>query len=460
MNKVRKYFIGDILEKTDDVFDKAKAILLLRLIFMFLGIYCLPTVSDYFAGNTHIFMLDIFAFITLFLLPFVIKYQKNISKSTNIFLTLGFILIFLAQIIINPLKSDPLGISWVFCFLILSALLQKGLTRILFCCFFQWIPLLYLAINTFLNGAITIGFLFQPSKDDAPIFLIIIPISIAIYAVWTNALTVQDAKKTITKQKADIDDKNKKITDSINYAKRIQNARLPTKEYIKSALPNSFVLFKPKDIVSGDFYFFLQKKQTIFVAAADCTGHGVPGAFMSMIGFEKLEDAVLQGSQPSEMLKMLNIGIKTSLRQSESEASTKDGMDIGLCAIDLETKMLHFAGANRPLWIIRNQKNEVEEIKATKKAIGGFTENNQIFESTAIQLHQGDAIYMSTDGYADQFGHATKKKLMTKKLKELLLEIQPMQMAEQLIFLDNYLQNWKGATKQLDDILIIGIKIS
>ncbi len=261
--------------------------------------------------------------------------------------------------------------------------------------------------------------------------------------------------------------KNKDITDSLNYARRIQQAKLPKKEEISAALPQSFVLFKPKDIVSGDFYFFraaalsAEKAEpaTLFIAAADCTGHGVPGALMSMIGYEKLEDAVSQSSDTSEILKLLNNGIKGSLRQSENIESTRDGMDIALCSIDIENRIVKFAGANRPIWCVRKGLPEIEEIKSTKNAIGGLTENSQHFESHELKLLEGDTIYICTDGYADQFSGHKGKKLMTKKFKEILVKIQDKTMDEQEEYLNKFIDEWKAGTEQVDDILIIGIRL-
>ncbi|MDO8660313.1 MAG: SpoIIE family protein phosphatase, partial [Candidatus Woesearchaeota archaeon] len=246
--------------------------------------------------------------------------------------------------------------------------------------------------------------------------------------------------------------------DSITYAKRIQQAKLPTKELIYSHLPKSFVLFKPKDIVSGDFYYFHKNEQSIFIASADCTGHGVPGAFMSMIGSEKLDDALTHSADTSEILKHLNKGIKSSLHQTDSDESTRDGMDIALCSVDTDARVVKYAGANRPLWIIRNGQTVVEEIKATKKAIGGFTEDNQHFDTHVVQLQRGDTFYISTDGYADTFGKQNKK-LTTKKFKEILLSIQDKSLKEQEHHLDNFIEDWKDGTEQIDDILVIGVRL-
>ncbi|MDP1747120.1 MAG: tetratricopeptide repeat protein [Bacteroidota bacterium] len=303
--------------------------------------------------------------------------------------------------------------------------------------------------------------------------VIIYSISVGLFLVLLLAFFIfrgyrlkQKANIIITQQKAEVENqkelveiKNKEITDSITYARRIQQAKLPKKEEIYAALARSFILFKPKDIVSGDFYFFHKNERIVFIASADCTGHGVPGAFMSMIGSEKLEDAVSQTTDTSEILKLLNNGIKTALHQSENDESTRDGMDIALCSIDTENRIVKYAGANRPIWIIRKGQTQVEETKATKKAIGGFTEDKQHFDTHELKLRQGDTFYIFTDGYADQFGGEDGKKLMTKKFKEILLDIQDKTMQEQEKYLNTFVDNWRGKREQIDDILVIGIRL-
>ncbi len=257
-----------------------------------------------------------------------------------------------------------------------------------------------------------------------------------------------------------IKEKNNEITDSINYALHIQQAMLPDKNEIFNVLPQSFVLFKPKDIVSGDFYFFTNYHAKIYIATADCTGHGVPGGFMSMIGSEKLNNAIKQSSDPGVILSLVNEGIKRSLHQSEHAKTNRDGMDIALCAIDLKKRTVEFAGANRPIWIIRKNSLLLEEIKGTKASIGGLTEDDRKFETHFIKLQAGDTFYIGSDGYADQFGLNDNKKLTSRILKNILVAINHKPLPEQDRFLDDFIADWRGNIEQTDDILLVGIRVS
>jgi serine phosphatase RsbU (regulator of sigma subunit) len=255
-----------------------------------------------------------------------------------------------------------------------------------------------------------------------------------------------------------ITQRNQEITESLQYARNIQLAIMTGEDLIDSWFKQAFILYKPKDIVSGDFYFLERSGDHIFLAAADCTGHGVAGAFMSMLGNALLKQIIIQNKihNPSIILQHLNDGIVEALHQKDNDSH--GGMDIALCSINLLTKKIEFAGANRPLLLIRN--NEQLIFSPDKLPIGGFSLNeNRIFTKKEISFNEDDIFYLFTDGYADQFGGADGKKIMTKKFKELLLQIHTEPMLEQKKLLNVYLEKWQGKFEQVDDVLVIGIKL-
>ncbi|MBT1702799.1 PAS domain S-box protein [Chryseosolibacter indicus] len=256
----------------------------------------------------------------------------------------------------------------------------------------------------------------------------------------------------------EIQNKNKKITESINYAKRIQTAILPNTRVINRALPDSFILYKPRDVVSGDFPWFVQIKDEIFIAAVDCTGHGVPGALLSLIGYFLLNDIVRSRkvTEPGKILDLLDEGVTTTLRQDE-DATTKDGMDIALCKINMATGEVEYAGAHRPLYIMKN--GAMEEVKGNKFPIGGGIFKNQTnFTNTKIKLSKGDSIYFSSDGFPDQFGGPEGRKFGPKRTREIIERVHTLSMNEAVNIFDHEWESWRGDHKQTDDVLLIGIK--
>ncbi len=256
----------------------------------------------------------------------------------------------------------------------------------------------------------------------------------------------------------EIQNKNKKINDSINYAKRIQNAILPNNKVISKALPDSFILYKPRDVVSGDFPWFVQIKDDIFIAAVDCTGHGVPGALLSLIGYFLLNDIVRSRkvTEPGKILDLLDEGVTTTLRQDE-DATTKDGMDIALCKINTNTRVVEYAGAHRPLYIMKG--GVMDEVKGNKFPIGGGIFKNQTnFTNTRIELTEGDSIYFSSDGFPDQFGGPEGRKFGPKRTREIIENVHKLPMTEAMNTFDTEWESWRGEHKQTDDVLLIGIK--
>jgi serine phosphatase RsbU (regulator of sigma subunit) len=228
---------------------------------------------------------------------------------------------------------------------------------------------------------------------------------------------------------------------------------------------NFFILYKPKDIVSGDFFYALAhknssgKNETFYICAADCTGHGVPGAFMSMLGVSSLNEAILEKniSQPNEILNDIRNTIITSLNPEGSDEEAKDGMDCVLCAYDFENNILNFAAANNPLWIVRDGK--LLEHKPDKMPVGKYGESISSFTHQSVQLQKGDTVYIFTDGYADQFGGPKGKKFKYKQLEEKLMENHKLPMEEQKKNLGKIFDDWRGNMEQVDDVLVIGVRV-
>lgn len=267
----------------------------------------------------------------------------------------------------------------------------------------------------------------------------------------------------IIQQKQTIEEKNRDITDSINYAKRIQSAILPPHDEIARAVKEFFVLYRPKDIVSGDFYFFAETGDKLIFAVADCTGHGVPGAFMSLIGNDILNQLILEKgiTTPAELLARLHDGVRTALKQSETNAaSNNDGMDIAICSLDRQTNEVQFSGALRNLFVLRKGKQEVFEFKADKQSVGGARSDiRKEFTNHVIPMNSGDSFYMFSDGYADQFGGDSGKKFLSSRFKESLRQVRFLKMKEQEKYLSDTFDKWKGENEQVDDVCVFGVRV-
>lgn len=283
---------------------------------------------------------------------------------------------------------------------------------------------------------------------------IILIFSIVLFKRWKLA---KEQASIIESQKQLVLEKNTEILDSIAYAKRIQTAILPSESLRNELLPPHFIVYEPKDIVAGDFYWIEQLENWTLVAAADCTGHGVPGAMMSVVCHNALNRSVREYGLllPGEILDKTRELIVQEL--SKSNEQVNDGMDISLCAWNKTTQQLHWSGANNPLWIIR-QSGELEEIKPLKQPIGKYDDYTK-FPTHELQYQSGDLLYLFTDGYSDQFGGESGKKFKSKNFKRLLESIASMEMDQQKVELLNMFHSWKGDLEQVDDICIIGLKM-
>jgi serine phosphatase RsbU (regulator of sigma subunit)/uncharacterized protein HemY len=269
------------------------------------------------------------------------------------------------------------------------------------------------------------------------------------------AMAVEQAEKEALLFK----EKNKEIRSSIEYAKMLQETILCSPEIIAQEFPEHFILFQPKDIVSGDFYWFHSKKEIDFIAVADCTGHGVPGAMVSMVCNNALNKIIIEEneSDTAKILEKVSQEVRSVFKKEGAKSEANDGMDIALCGINKQRKLLRFSGANRPLVIIRN--NEVLEVDADRKSIGGAIYEDNTFSKQEIVIEKGDVIYLFSDGYVDQFGGENGKKLKSKPFKELLLSVHSLNMDVQKEKLMDAFEKWKGNLEQIDDVCVMGVKI-
>lgn len=314
--------------------------------------------------------------------------------------------------------------------------------------------------------SVGISYLFLENPEVKPFLYlsILLTTSLVAYLVMSirlkiqeelsiNNIRLEDAYREINEQKKIVDIKNHDITDSINYARKIQQAIVPSKTGLEEFLPESFIYYRVKDIVSGDFYWYHKYEDELVIAAVDCTGHGVPGALVSMISVSLLKQTVdIQGiHQPDKILANLQKEITSFLHRGSN-----DGMDIALCSVNLNKMTLSFAGAMLRIIMIRD--GVAKEIKGDRFPISRNTAMNTIFTNHTISLKKGDAFYMFTDGYYDQFGGTKHKKFMYKNLEKLFLSIYDLDMQEQKSIIENTHKNWKGELEQVDDILVIGFK--
>jgi len=286
-----------------------------------------------------------------------------------------------------------------------------------------------------------------------------------------------ELERIVEERTAELKHKEQEITDSIRYALRIQLSIIPTQQRVKSLLPKSMVYYKPKDIVSGDFYWVESINDEVLFSAVDCTGHGVPGAMMSVVGLKSLSQAVQDKllTTPSDILQFLDIAVNDTLRQSYDPSAVKDGMDLALCNINYKTLTLQYAGAFNPLILIRKNiantykvsnnretfyGNDLLEIKPDKCPIGSNQDGiADTFMNHTIQLQKDDCVFIYTDGYADQFGGPKGKKFKYNQLKDVLIANAHLSMDEQYNALDKSFNAWKGKQEQVDDVLVIGVKI-
>jgi serine phosphatase RsbU (regulator of sigma subunit) len=315
------------------------------------------------------------------------------------------------------------------------------------------------------------------------VIAVILLSSLLIFAIWQYRLKIKSEKQlqflnsdlnlknfqleenslVIETQHTTIHQKNKEITDSIRYAQKIQTAMMPLKHEFSAYFKDAFVLFEPKDIISGDFFWITTRGEKIIFATGDCTGHGVPGGFMSMLGVSLLNEIINEHdlTEPALILSRLRKKVITALRQKGLSGEQQDGMDMTICVIDKQQMTIQYAAANHTFYLIRETDSvyTVEEFRGDKQPVGIFGKDLKPFKQYSIDLQPNDRIYTFTDGFADQFGGPKGKKFKYKQLKELLLSIQDLDLNEQEVIIKERFKNWKGNLEQVDDVCLIGIRI-
>lgn len=448
MKSLKKWFIGDYLAKTDDVFERSKIELLYNYCVAFFILGMVYYIHITIAGLYYHAACEGLAMLSLIAIPFVLKHTRNVKLAAWIYI-IQQIFVSSCSIIIENGEQNLISGFWISLFILFSFFLfdiKMGA-----------ILIVIMALTGSVAGALA-KVINVPAGQHLPMTpdVILLPLSLVIFVTYMFLKTRKQAEKQIREQKAQLENKNKEVTDSINYAQRIQKAILPSHRLVESYLPKSFVVYLPKDIVSGDFYWVEKKGNKVFFAVADCTGHGVPGAMMSVIGQNALNRVINEFgiTKPSEILDKLSILVEEGFSKSGSDV--RDGMDIALCLLDTSSNKLEFAGANNPVYIYSS--NELKEIKATKQPIGRF-ESKVNFVNHEVQLNSGDAVYLFTDGIADQFGGPDGKKYKYKRVKELLLQNNNKSHSEQKNNIITEFMSWKGRNEQIDDVCLMGIKI-
>lgn len=296
------------------------------------------------------------------------------------------------------------------------------------------------------------------------IFIILALVYLAVLRFWVLARTrkhlgeMKEAYKETEYQREELQLRNNDLTDSLNYARRIQAALLPAEHHIKKILPDHFIYYRPMHIVSGDFYWVSERDNRFFIVAADCTGHGVPGALMSMIGLELLQKIIneMKVDESDQILLTLNRELESAFFKEESgKAMIKDGIEMSICVINRDTMDMEFSGAFLPVYIVRDDK--LIEIKGDKQnVVQSFAEVS--FNRSRLKLQEGDILYLFSDGYADQFGGPDNKKFMYRRLRHILLTISKYPLSDQKRILDETITAWMQEYEQIDDMMIMGVR--
>lgn len=462
MNPIKKFqhlIIGKALSKTDDVFEKARIFVLYNftVVFLVLNIpYLMQTLNE---GNGVHIALAATSTIALSLVLVILSRSENITLAVYFYIFNHVSQNFCHYLINNGVIEVQGAIFFLICVLFAYLMLGRkwGLG-------FTIYSLIMIIAGTYNSNSGFKLFHFPASyaeTDNVNLhYMVVVPFLLSVYLVSEFVKARKKAEVQIENQKKLLELKNEDILSSINYAKRIQQAILPNNENIQKGIPQSFILYKPRDIVSGDFYWFNETADNSYImVVADCTGHGVPGAFMTVIGSNLLTQIITENkiTKPSTIMVELDNHITATLKQEKQHHHIiQDGMDLSLLKVNRDKKEFIYTSAKRPAIFIRN--GELQELKGSKNSLGGLKSGEKSFNEISMKYQDDDIIYLFTDGYIDQFGGEENKKFMIKRLRELLLQIHKLPMVEQKQKLNDAITKWIGKNEQTDDIQIMGIR--
>ncbi|MBA3663919.1 MAG: SpoIIE family protein phosphatase [Bacteroidetes bacterium] len=473
--KFKHWIIGEALVKAEDVFEKAKLNMMFNftLFFLVLG---LVFYANIFANNYWWqFYITTFGVITLPLVFVVLKKTQSAKSAAYVFMTNQIVMGLLNEWLFN-FELNAVGGFWQMVQVIV-VFFVLGKRWGLFISIFTIMEFLVVPLDKVLNHRL-LDYYIPPEQipEQFPLF-VIVPFLICVYGLYEVVNTRAAAEQQIKSQRALLEMNNEQleaqkhdILSSINYAQKIQYAILPHEETISASIPSCFIFYQPKDIVSGDFFWFHEiDKSNYILVCADCTGHGVPGAFMTVIGSTLLNQTVIDNKtySPSKILLEVDRLLNSTLKQNiDRRFGVQDGMDLSMLKVNKDAREIIITSAKRPVVFIRN--NQVQDLKGSKYSLGGMRTGDKIFEEIKFVYEPGDILYFFTDGYPDQFGGEKArmnegtfghgKKFSTKRLKEFFLEIHSLPMEDQKKLLSTRLSGWKGDLEQVDDICVIGIR--
>lgn len=455
--RLKTYFAGKALDNAPDVFERVRVELIYQLVMVFTLLYSISVIPFIARGLWDLAVIQFFGYVGIILMLVSLRATGHYKQPSYIFMFTGWIVSVLMRLTSLEAMQDSFAywdlMNIVTIFVMLGW--KWGIGNSLF--FLVLSSTLHIKVGIPETGTELInigeGIDTKAIKGAGSSFASqFIPITFTAFVLMRFLLAQSKAQSIIAKQKAEAEEKNKLITDSINYASQLQKALIPEEGHLKKIFMESFAFYIPKDIVSGDFYFADKINNTSILAVADCTGHGIPGAMLSVIGYNGLTNIVNEKKviEPGTVLNKLDDYVNKSLEKGDK----RDGMDISLLSINGDE--LSYCGANNSIYLVRD--NELIVLAAQKQPIGKY-ENKVAFETQKTKVQKNDMLYLFSDGYFDQFGGDKGKKFMTKRFKDLLKRISSLNIKDQKLELEKAFNNWKGMHEQVDDVSVVGIKI-